>query len=145
MHRNRAALAILATAGLIAAGCGSDDDTEPTPDAQPEAAQVEKAKPKRTSVRARMIDCIDDALGYDVTTEKGPHELSVEDAKDKLQAVIVIHPDAGAARNAVARTLSTGTNAVVFGRAELIQHAAGDTETGVLANCVATQYNRPRR
>lgn len=144
MHRTPVALVVLLLAGLVATGCGSDDP-EPSSDGQPEAAQVEKPKPKTKSVRQRMVDCIEGELGFDVTPGDDPDRLSVKNADDKLQAVVVIHPDAGAARKAVGRTLSSGMNAVVFGRAEFIRRAAGDTETGVIANCVALQYNRPRR
>ncbi|MFP5363851.1 MAG: hypothetical protein ACLGI5_14095 [Thermoleophilia bacterium] len=144
MHRTPVALVVLVLAGLVAAGCGSDDP-EPSSDSSPEAAQVETAKPKTKSVRQQMVDCIENDLGFDVTPGDDPDRLSVESPDDELQAVIVIHPDAGAARKAVGRTLSSGMNAVVFGRAEFIRRAAGDTESGVIANCVALQYNRPRR
>lgn len=143
MHLHRVALVLLVIAGFIVTGCGSDDDPEPGSDNPSEAAQAEKAKPKPKSHRAQMVECIERELGFEVTSDDGPHTLSVKSPNDKLQAVIVIHPDAGAARSAVAKTLEDGTNAVVFGRAEFIQHAAQDTESGVIANCVALEYNRP--
>lgn len=144
MHRNRVALAVLVTAGLIVTGCGSDE-TEPKSDGQPEAAQVEKSESKPKGARAQMVECIESELGYEVTSDDDPDKLSVKSPKDKLAAVIVVHPNAGAARRAVAQTLERGTNAVVFGRAEFIRRAATDTEAGVIANCVAIQYNRPGR
>lgn len=143
MPRNLA-LALLAIASSIAAGCGSDD-SEPSPGGQSGAREVQKAEPKAKSVRAQMIDCIERELGYDVTTGEDPHKLSIKSSNGKRQAVVVIHPDAAAARKAVARTLSKELNAVVFGRAELILDAARDTEAGIIANCVAGGYNRPRQ
>ncbi len=146
MHRSRAALAVLVVAGLVATGCGSDD-TEPGSDGQSDAARSGKAKPKkRKSARAQMVKCIESELGFDVKAGDDPHRLSVKNPKGKRQAVVIVHPDAAAARRAVMRTLEKeGMNAVAFGRAEFIRHAAGDTEAGVIANCVAIQYNRPRR
>ena len=143
MHRHRVALAALVTAGLIVAGCGSDDDPAPTSDGKPKAAQVENDKPKPKSARAQMIECIESELGLDVASDAEPDKLSVNGANDKVKAVIVVHPNAGAARRAVAQTLETGTNAVVFGRVEFIRRAATDTEAGVIANCIAIEYNRP--
>jgi hypothetical protein len=144
MHRNRVALAVLVTAGFIATGCGSDD-AEPNSGRTSEAAQAEKAKPKPKSARAQMVECIESELGYDVTSDDDPHNLSVKNPNGKLEAVVIVHPDIGAARRAVAQTLEGGSNAVVFGRAEFIRHAVKDTEAGVIANCVALEYNRPRR
>jgi hypothetical protein len=144
MDRHRVALVVLVTAGLLATGCGSDDDKEPNSDSsRSEAARTENAKPKRKSVRAQMVKCIEDELGYDVASDDD--RLSVDNPKGKLQAVIVIHSDAGAARSAVGKTLETGRNAVVFGRAEFIRHAADDTSAGVIANCLQLAYNRPGR
>jgi len=144
MHRHRVALTVLVTAGLIVGGCGSDDDTEPTSDGQPKAAQGEKDKPQPKSARAQMVQCIESELGFEVGSDAEPDKLSVKGPGDKLKAVIVIHPNAGAARKAVAQTLETGTNAVVFGRAEFIRRGvATDTEAGVIANCIAVEYNRP--
>jgi len=150
MHRSRFALAALLSAGLIATGCGSDDDPEPNSDGRPEAAQVEeseseskpKPKPKR-SVRSQMVGCIEGELGSDVATDDDDaNRLSVNGAGDKALAVIVIHSDVGAARKAVAKTLEGGSNAVTFGRAEFIRRSADDTEAGVIANCLQQAYNR---
>ena len=148
MHRNRVALAVLATTGLIATGCGSDDDTEPNSAGQSgaaEAGKADNAEPKRKSRRAQMVQCIEGELGSEVKSDGGPHRLSVKGANGKRQAVIVIHDDVGAARKAVGRTLQKGRNAVTFGRAEYIRGTSTDTEAGVIANCVALQYNRPQR
>jgi hypothetical protein len=153
MRRHRPALTALVLATLVATGCGSDDDdSEPKADKQQsEAAQVQttgsapKPKPKaKKGVRAEMVECIEGELGFEVAAgDADPNKLDVDDPKGKLQTVIVIHNDAGAARSAVDKTLAGGKNAVVFGRAELIRHGANDTETGVIANCVAAGYNRP--
>ena len=139
---------MLVITGLIATGCGSDDDTERNSAGQSGAAEVEKddkAKPKRKSRRAQMVQCIEDEIGSDVKSDGGPHNLSVKGADGKRQAIIVIHDDAAAARKGVARTLGTGRNAVTFGRAEFIRYAASDTEAGVIVNCVALQYNPAQR
>jgi hypothetical protein len=145
MHRNRVALAVVVVAGFIATGCGSDDgNPEPNSDSPPKAGQGENAKPPPSkSARGQMVECIESELGFEVKPDGDPDKLSVKDPNDKLKAVVVIHPDAGAARKAVAQTLNKGVNAVVFGRAEFIRHAASDTEAGVIANCVAIEYNRP--
>ncbi len=147
MHANRVALVALVVAGLIAGGCGSDDDPEPQSERpRSEAAQDEKDKPdkpQRKSVRAQMIECIEGELGFEVAPEDDPDSLAVKGSGGERKAVVVIHSDVGAARKAVARTLSKGTNAVTFGRAEFIRHKADDTEAGVIANCVSIQYNRP--
>ena len=142
MHRNRAALAVLVIAGFIATGCGSDD-AEPTSDSQPKAGQAKNAKPPPKSARGQMVECIESELGFDAKADDDPDKLSVKSPNGKLKAVVAIHTDAGAARKAVAQTLNKGVNAVVFGRAEFIRHAASDTEAGVIANCVAIEYNRP--
>lgn len=150
MHRNRLAVTTFVVVGLVAAGCGSDDD-----EAKPrsggdgsEARQVKtnesapKAKRKTKGVRATMIECIEDKLGFDVAPDDDDrNRLMVENASGKLQAVIRIHNDAGTAQRSTDRALSKGINAVAFGRAELIQRAAGSTETGVIANCVSLNYN----
>jgi hypothetical protein len=144
MPRNRVALAALVIAGVIATGCGSDDDTEPNSDGQPKAGQAENAKPPpKKSARGQMVECIESELGFEAKADDDPDKLSVKSPDGKLKAVVVIHPDVGVARKAVAQTLNKGVNAVVFGRAEFIRHAASDTEAGVIANCVAIQYNRP--
>lgn len=144
MHRTRVALAVLASASLIAVGCGSDD-AEPNAETQPNAAPATNGEPKpKKSVRMQMVGCIEDELGYEVTTDDGPHNLSLKSPDGKLEGVVIVHDDAAAARKAVDRTLGGGRNAVVFGRAEFIRHAADDTEAGVIANCVALAYNRPR-
>lgn len=149
MHRNRLALAVLVTASLIATGCGSDDSEPEAEKKSTKSAQAETtestAKPKTKGARAQMVDCIETELGFDVKPEDDPDSLAVRSDDDKLQAVIVIHNDAGAAQKALSRTLGEKElNAVVFGRAEFIRHGADDTESGVIANCVAGQYNRPR-
>jgi hypothetical protein len=145
MHRNRVALAMLVTVGLAATGCGSDD-TEPDSDTRPAAAaRAEKAKPKRESARAQTVKCIESELGYEVTSDDDSDKLSIKTTQGDLDAVVVVHPNAGAARKAVDKTLEGGLNAVVFGRAEFIRHGADDTEAGGIANCVAIAYNRPRR
>lgn len=65
MHRNRPAVTPFVIAGLIAAGCGSDDEAEPRSGGDgSEAGQVKtnesepKAKPEK-GVRATMIECIE--------------------------------------------------------------------------------------
>lgn len=150
MHRSRVALAVLLSAGLIATGCGSDDDPEPSSESQGGSnatqAQESGSKPKtaKKSVRETMVDCIEGELGSDVETDDGDdNRLTVKGSEDKALAVIVIHSDVGAAKKAVGKTLESGTNAVTFGRAEFIRRSAGDTEAGVIANCLQQAYNRP--
>ena len=150
MHRNRAALAVLVISGLVATGCGSDDDPEPESGGQSDAAQVDNGEPKpkpkaKKGVRAQMVQCIEDELGFEVSPgDDNPDKLSVNKPDGgKRQVVIVIHDNAAAAGKAVERTLGGGRNAVVIGRAELIRYGAGDTDTGVIANCVQAGYNRP--
>lgn len=148
MHRSRIALAVLLSAGLIATGCGSDDDAEPDSQGGSNATQAQesdsKAKPKKKSVRETMVGCIEGELGSDIETDDGDdNRLTVKGSDDKALAVIVIHSDVGAAKKAVAQTLETGTNAVTFGRAEFIRRSADDTEAGVIANCLQQAYNRP--
>lgn len=147
MQPNRLAVTTLIIAGLMAAGCGSDDDeAEPRSGGGSEAGQVKanesKPKTKTKSVRATMIECIEDEVGFEVAPDDDdPHRLMVENASDKLQAVIRIHNDARTAQRSTDRALSKGINSVAFGRAELIKHAAGNTETGIIANCVSVNYN----
>jgi hypothetical protein len=143
MQRNCVTLATLLVVGLIAAGCGSDDDTEPKSDG-PAAAETKKAKPHSpTSARGKMVDCVESELGFEMKPGDDPDKLSIKSEDGKLKADVVIHSDVGAARTAVAQTLNRGVNAVTFGRAEFIRRGADDTEAGVIANCVAIQYNRP--
>ncbi|HEV2785522.1 MAG TPA: hypothetical protein VGV67_03980 [Solirubrobacteraceae bacterium] len=158
MHRNRLALTVVVIAGLIATGCGSDD-TESDSGKAPEGAQVENEAPKNDepkndeptgkSARAQMTECIEGELGFDVSSDESAdddaHNLSVKSSDGKLQASVIVHPDVGAARKSTAQTLNKGLNAVPFGRVEFIRRAANDTEAGVIANCVAVEYNRPRR
>lgn len=151
MHRNRLAVSTFVIAGLIAAGCGSgDDEAEPRSGGDgSQAGQVKtnesepQAKPKTRGVRATMVECIEGELGFEVApADDDPDRLMVENASGKLQAVIRIHNDAGTAQRSTDRALSKGINSVAFGRAELIKHAAGNTDTGIIANCVSVNYNR---
>lgn len=155
MHRNRLGFTTFVIAGVMAAGCGSDEDeAEPRSGGDgSEAGQVKtneserkaktKTKPKTKGVRATMIECIEGELGFEVAPDDDdPNRLMVENASGKLQAVIRIHNDAGTAQRSTDRALSKGINSVAFGRAELIKHAAGNTDTGIIANCVSVNYNR---
>jgi hypothetical protein len=148
MNRNRVAFAALLVSGLIAAGCGSDDDAdadkEPASDGKPAAAEQQSSKPPaKQSHRAKMVQCIKDELGFDVDSDDDT--LSVKNPDGKLQAVIVIHSNAGDARRSVNETLAAkdGYNTVAFGRAQFILRGAGDTEAGTIANCVSIEYNSP--
>jgi hypothetical protein len=140
MRCNRAALAALAIAGLIVAGCGSDDTKSKSGTVRPE-----HAAPKSKSARARMIACIKGQLGFDVTPGDDPDNLSITGPQGKLKANVVIYPNAGAAARAVVQTQNKGVDAVSFGRAEFIRRAAGDSESGVILDCVSVQYARPPR
>jgi hypothetical protein len=136
-------------AGLIATGCGSDDDeAEPRSGGDgSEAAEVKtdesEPKAKKKGVRATMIDCIEGELGFEVKPDDDdPDRLMVENGSGKLQAVVRIHNDPGTAQRSTDRALAKGINSVSFGRAELIKHAAGNTDTGIIANCISVNYNR---
>jgi hypothetical protein len=146
MHRSRIALAVLLSAGLIATGCGSDDEAEPKSAGGATTTQAKKSESKSDtkSVRESMVECIEGELGSDVETDDSDdNRLTVKGSGDKVLAVVVIHSDAGAAKKAVAKTLEGGSNAVVFGRAEFIRRSASDTEAGVIANCLQQAYNSP--
>jgi hypothetical protein len=129
--------------GLVAAGCGSDDDSEPKSDGSSAAPAKKAEPPSPKSARGKMVDCVESELGFEMKPGDDPDKLSIKSQDGKLKADVVIHPDVGAARTAVAQTLNRGVNAVTFGRAEFIRRGADDTEAGVIANCVSIQYNRP--
>ena len=165
------ALAVL-LAAAFAAGCGSDDDSSSGGDAadktttsaqaatdgtdadaggesEPETdTKSGGAKPKPASARAKMLTCLEDDAGFEVTHE-GDDEAkatayTVEgDSGGSKKAEIIIHSNqndaAGAARRAGE---DKGLNAVAFGRAEFIRYKATDTEAGQIVNCVAAGYNR---
>jgi hypothetical protein len=152
-----AALAAVLAAALLS-GCGSDDDTggsasdTATNSASPAKSKSEsksksKAKLKPTSARAKLVKCIEDA-GFEVTYPKQDAATATNytvkgDKPGVTTALIVIHPNRDDAASAARRAgVDKGINAVAFGRAEFIPRAAGNTETGVLANCIAAQYAR---
>ena len=139
-------------AAALAAGCGDDDSSDGGGGAGGGASeQAEKpegsepaAKPKKKSVRAEMVKCMEDE-GFDVSHEGDDEEKATDytiEGGGKKKAEIIIHANrndaAGSARKAGE---DKGINAIPFGRAEFRRaDTATDTEAGVLANCVAEAY-----
>lgn len=143
MRPHQAALVVLVTAGLIATGCGTEDtETNSDVGGQPDAAEVEpESKPK--SARAQMVECIE-GVGYKVISEHDdPNNLSVNSPNGTLEAVVIVHPsDAAAAKSAAQGRDKDDLDAAAYGRAELVLHAAKETEARVIASCVADEYDR---
>ncbi len=146
MYRQRAALAVL-IAGVIAAGCGSDQESESEgADESNSPAQADKQKPKK-SARAQMVECIE-RDGMDVTHDDQDAATATEytvegDKGKKMKAVVKIHSNRDDAKRSSAQAGEKKfLNSVPFGRAELIVHAATNTEAGIIANCVSAEYNK---
>lgn len=144
MHRSRPALAIL-IAVLIATGCGDDDDPKPAGSDDEPATKAQSAAPKPTSARAKLVTCIE-REGFDVTHEGEDaatatnYTVGPDDPK-RMKVEVKIHPNRDEARGSAVRAgEDKGLNAVAFGRAEFIRHAATDTEAGVIVNCVSLAY-----
>lgn len=152
MHRSRAALAVLVTLALAAAGCGSDDDeksgasgeTEQTEQTE-KAGKTDKPAPKRTSARGKLVKCVE-GEGLDISHEGDDAEKATEytvgpEGAKRRKAVIKIHSNRGDARSSANRAgLEKGLNAVAFGRAEFIRYKATDTEAGRIVNCMSAAY-----
>jgi hypothetical protein len=140
---------VLVLAAAFAAGCGSDDESPSgsagNGDGAAEQSDAPKkaAKPKKKSVRAEMVNCMED-VGFEVShegdDEKKATNYTVE-AGDKKKAEIIIHSNKNDAAGSARKAGKKGINAVPFGRAEFRRNDdATDTEAGVLANCVAEAY-----
>jgi len=137
-------------AAALAAGCGDDDSSNGGGGGSEQSQQSEQAegsesaaKPKKRSVRAEMIGCIEDE-GFEASHEGDPEKATnyTIEAGGKKKAEIIIHANRNDAAGSAKRIgEEKGINSIPFGRAEFRRaDTATDTEAGRLANCVAEAY-----